>query len=127
MPLDLAAFLISILALLVSLVALVRDHYRVKTRASIYEAEKGQWAISLVAANAGRRPITISFLTAQAPGRNPISRSFTGSGPARIDVNDSAVTCVEANDPLYVWSSLDELRATTFRFEDVHGRSYRVQ
>jgi hypothetical protein len=124
MPLDLAAFLVSVVSLVVALVALLRDNHRVVARAVFYETKSGMWAVSLVAANAGRRPITMSFVSAQPPGKPPHTRPFGTTGPVRVETSDSAVTCIEPGDPLFLWSSFEELRSFAFSCQDAVGKSY---
>lgn len=126
MPLELAAFLLSAISLIVALVALLRDNHRVVTRAVFYETKTGVWAVSLVVANAGRRPTTMSFVSASQPGKPKHSRPFLPSGPVRVETSDSAVTCIEPGDPLFLWSNLDELRSFSFSCQDAVGRSYSI-
>ena len=117
---------ISILSLLVSLAALRRDRHRIIARASIYEVGPGKWGISLHAANAGKRPITLSFVSAQVGDRPPHSRSFSLEGPVEVAVGAFAATNIEPGDALYLWSSMEELKRSSFKLQDVLGKHYDV-
>jgi hypothetical protein len=113
-------------SLAVSFTALRRDRYILITRGAIYESEPGRWAVSLTAANAGKRPITLTFVLVR-PGGDPLhSRQFSHAGPIEIPVGGTASTIISHGDPLYLWASLDELKKYAFSIQDALGKNHTV-
>lgn len=121
------ALVVSIGSAIVSVVALRRDRHIIKARSTAWEDQPGKWALTVTVSNAGRRPVSIAFVTVNVPNIGPRTRQFTanGNGNVRLDVGESTSTSVIfPSDKLAMWTSLDELRASKVLVQDALGKNY---
>lgn len=121
-----AALLVSAGSLYVAGTALARDRHEIRVWAVAYEEPLGKWSLSVTVANAGKRPISLEFLTIRTRGRPGQSRMFNPKG-VRIEVGDAASTNVEPGDPLWQWSSLQQLHKCAIYVEDSLGDKYKAK
>jgi hypothetical protein len=117
------ALLVSILAIGISFTALTRDRHKVHVYGAAFEDPPNTWNLSITAANAGKRPISMSFVRVHRGGKPVQWLPFSEDGTSKkIEVGDS----VTMNIPPKYWSNLSELNECTVTVQDALGKRYPV-
>jgi hypothetical protein len=123
------ALLTSIISLVVSFLTLHRDRHVVKARGSIYETtnEPEKWNLSISVSNAGKRPISVSFVTVRPKGMSGISVPFSEGGSVSIEVGGSAVANIMAGTPAALWRNPTEIADCDIFVQDALGKDHIVK
>jgi hypothetical protein len=120
------ALLVSVVSLVISFTALLRDRHVVRARAVAFGRPE-KWNLSVTVINSGKRPISITNVTIRPPDSPGISRGFLHNGSAaRIEVGASASTEIMPGDPLYCWGS-DSPYHYEITVEDAIGKTYKAK
>lgn len=123
------ALLISIISLALSFLSLYRDRHVINARYSIYEmpAAPEKLNLSISVANAGKRPITICFITVRPKSSPGMSIPFSTEGSVQIDVGGVAVANILAGSPAALWQSVSDIKSCQIFIQDALGKNHLVK
>jgi hypothetical protein len=123
------ALLLSVLSLIVSLVALMRDRARVRASCVPVQSHTKLWDLHVTVLNGGNRPISIAHVSLQPAGlANSLFVNFNSAGSNKIDVGESktAVISPAGIPPQFAWRSCEELLAYRVFITDALENKHRA-
>ncbi|MCS6158390.1 hypothetical protein [Shewanella baltica] len=122
------ALIVSVGALIVSFLALVRDKYSLKVHGSIFGNQATGWNYSISVVNVGRRPITVTHVEYKTQDGSHYSCPFNIEKQCSefIDVGQIFTTAFHGKDGRGFFDTLERVKSTSFYIHDAFGVVYKV-
>ena len=122
------SFLISLLAVFISFVALLRDRHKVKV---VVVPTIGEREISaqVTVQNHGKRPIAITHAAVNKVGQPRHMRMFIRKpeSDVRVEEGQSEHTQIKSGDILHIWTTFEELCQCEFAVLDALGKWHKAK
>ena len=122
------ALIVSVGALIVSFLALVRDKYSLKVHGSIFGHQATGWNYSVSVVNVGRRPITVTRVGYKTQDGSHYLCPFNIKKQCSefIDVGQLFTTAFHGKDGRGFFDTLERVKSTSFYVHDAFGVVYKV-
>jgi hypothetical protein len=122
------ALIVSVGALIVSILALVRDKYSLKVDGSIFGHQATGWNYSISVVNVGRRPITVTHVGYKTKDGSHYLCPFNIKKECSefIDVGQLVTTAFFGKDGRGFFDTLERVQNTSFYVHDAFGVVYKV-
>lgn len=122
------SLLVSVGALIVSFLALVRDKYSLKVRGSIFGSQAIGWNYSISVVNVGRRPITVTHIGYKTKDGSHYLCPFNIKEQCSefIDVGQLCTTAFHGKDGRGFFDTLERVKSTSFYVHDAFGVVYKI-
>jgi len=120
------ALLTSVVSLVVSFVTLRRDRHVISVRAVPIELTQGIFHLHISVSNSGRRPISVTHVSLQPPGKDGLSLEFSPQGACRIDVGEVRACSINPMGLPVSWASVAELRTFQIFVLDAVGKKHKA-